>query len=248
MIQAVAIAEPARHTIKLEPGSYTAAISVIDKTVIVHGVGATVTAPAGSHAFRVENAGRLRLEGLTVVGLVSNQSPIRCEDANPSTPKLELYSMKMDSMGAGALGLVCDMTIERSVLLGRNEGYLLYLVSSTATIDRSALQGTSQAGSALLAADSMVRVTNSTLRGMRGTNGGFEGGFDVAFSTIVDSTLVCGGSGTSATSKFDSSVFYNSRSDAPTDTITGTCDIQYSVAFPQFHAMGRPTSQGCSHT
>ncbi|NVB84839.1 MAG: hypothetical protein HOV81_41095 [Kofleriaceae bacterium] len=242
LIHAVAVSGPGRNTVKLASGAYTATVSVIDKPLVIHGVGATVTAPTSSYAFRVENAGRLRLEGLTVVSLVSNQSPIRCENATTATPRLELYSMKTDAMGAGVLGLVCDMTIERSVIVGRNQGFLLYLVSSTAVVDRSAFQGTSQSGSSLSASSSMVQITNSTLTGLRGVNDGFEGGpFDISFSTLVDSTLTCGSPGTTTSSKFDSLVFYNSRSDAPSSTITGTCDIHYSVVFPQFGQVG-PTN------
>lgn len=247
MVRAVAISDPARHTLKLEPGAYTGTISVIDKPVVIHGVGATVTGPTSGPAFRVENAGRLRLEGLTVASLVANQTPIRCENANTSTPTLELYSMKTDAMGSAVLGLVCSLTIDRSVIVGRNNGYLLYLVSSTAIIDRSAFQGASQSGNPLWAGDSMVRVTNSTLTGLSGVNGGFEGGpFDIAFSTIVNSTLMCGSSGAAATSKFDSSVFYNGRADAAADTITGTCDIHYSVAFPQVSQVGPTNITGMS--
>ncbi|HEV7554253.1 MAG TPA: hypothetical protein VGO00_02295, partial [Kofleriaceae bacterium] len=76
---------------KLLPGSYTASITIANRTLTVDGFGATVTAPAAAETFGISGTSRVRMFGVAVVNgnTDSSVAGIRCQDPTVF-PKLEL--------------------------------------------------------------------------------------------------------------------------------------------------------------
>jgi hypothetical protein len=125
------------------------------------------------------------------------------------------------------------------------------LAPSTVQIDRTLFDG----GEGIFAfgTGAVVRITNSVIANQSGQNGAFLGGqllgntngsMVVSFSTVINSlvkcangTPVCAG-GSDAGACIDNTIFLNTGSGAPADTITGTaCFANYVIAMPQSTAL-----------
>jgi hypothetical protein len=78
-------------------------------------------------------------------------------------------------------------------------------------------------------------------------DGAFDGsGFDVAFSTIVDTVVICG-TDAATDLKLDSSILYNSTAEAPPATLQGATNctsIMHTVSFPQNSSLGATNVTG----
>jgi hypothetical protein len=102
-------------------------------------------------------------------------------------------------------------------------------------------------GAALQSFGATVAVTNSVLKkvGASSGNGAFQGGnFSIAFSTLVDTFVLCGGSG--ATSLMLNSSIVD-QTNSSSDAVQGSsCTIAYSVVYPQVQPLGATNVAGMS--
>lgn len=239
-----AIAASPRHTIKLAPGAYTASISITaGKTLIIHGVGATISAPVSSFVFQVENGARLRVVGATLIA-ASTVTVVRCEDATSGTPVLELFRATLNNSSSVVIANPCMLTVEESVIRNTDAGsYFVVLIAPTvAKFHRTRFIGVAS-GTGIFSTGGSIQIANSVLEnvGSPGKRGSFIGGnFDVSFSTIVDSGIECSSSGATGLT-LNSSIVVNTRADAPADTlvdVTACTSVRHSVVFPQSAALG----------
>ncbi|HEY5923515.1 MAG TPA: choice-of-anchor Q domain-containing protein [Kofleriaceae bacterium] len=246
---AAALADASRHNVKLVPGAYTASVSVVGKRVVFYGVGATVAGPDDT-AFTVLSGGSLRLVGLAVdVQTAGSSAAIRCADDSSGVPSLELFRATVDASNTTVIAVPCTVTIEQSVLRSRrmtSNTLDVYSDLSTAIVDRTYLDG----GAGVSSLGSTIRIANSVLRrvGQGQTGGAIRGaGFDVSFSTFVDTVVVCGTGGTSGLI-LNSSIVYNSATGAPADTVQGfpnaACTLNHVVAYPQGQPLGATNIAG----
>jgi hypothetical protein len=237
-----ATVDSVRNKIKLAPGAYTATVPVIGKTLIVHGVGATVTG-ASAPAFTVENGGRLRLVGLTAISQIGGGSTIRCEGGTNGTPTLELFRTTVDASGTAIIGNPCMLDVEQSVVRVRTANNVLILFNySVAHIDRTFFDG----GSTMQPLEATVHFTNSIFKrvGRNDLHGMIQGlgPVDISFSTIIDTFIECGGQGATGLT-VNSSILHYSATGAPSDVVQGSgCPVTYSVVYPQSQPLGTTTN------
>lgn len=233
-----------REIIKLAAGSYTAHISPNAGTVVVHGAGALVTAPAGARAFDVAPSTRLTLQGLSIKQPnTDSTNGFAIECSTQRTPVI-LDSVTIDT--ANTAIALCSVTITRSIIRGSNpSGLALLYVAGTNSIDRSLLDG----GTGLLFIDAgaIAHISNSVIANQVGSLGAIASlgsnpaaAIFVSYSTVINSLLKCGSDtptcagGTAAGVCIDNSVVFNGSAGAPVDTITGgACRSNYNLVFPQ---------------
>jgi hypothetical protein len=242
--QANAIADLSRYTVKLEAGVYVANVKVVNKPLTIYGTGATVSQQT-LPAFEVQDGGHLRLIGVTIATQSSGTSSVRCEMAPNAMPTLELRDTAIDASNGGLVANPCTLSVDHSLIRVRNTSSapILAVTPSVVTVERTIFDG----GAALQSFDATVAVTNSVLKkvGASGANGAFQGGsFNVAFSTLVDTFVLCGGSG-ATTLTLNSSVIDQTNSSS--DAVQGSsCTIAYSVVYPQVQPLGATNVAGMS--
>ncbi|HUJ63291.1 MAG TPA: choice-of-anchor Q domain-containing protein [Kofleriaceae bacterium] len=240
-----------RETVKLSAGTYAASLSVVGKTVILDGIGATLNATSSASAFSIGAGARLHVVGLSIVNLNATEA-VDCESST-AVPTFELDQASIDSVGVPIYGDPCSITITQAKIHGRTAGNFAFLAAgngSVATIDRSLFDG----GDGVVAgAQATVRVTNSVISNQTGPDGAFIGGellgsspgsMFVSFSTVVNSLVKCGSgvpicaAGTAPGACIDNSIVFNGGSDVPSDTVSGSaCNATYVLAYPQSSAL-----------
>jgi hypothetical protein len=244
---AFAVASGDRHTIKLEPGSYTASIAPTNGVFIVDGRGATLTAPTNAPAFVVAVNVNLTLFGLSIVepNTGVNANAIECVSGS-AMAILALDHVTIDTEGSAIFN--CGFSMTQSVVRGGNPAAAPFIFGLTSTIDRSLFDG----GNGLVfdGATTVAHITNSVVANQTGTTGAFSGAeflggeigsLNVSFSTVINSKVICGSTGspvcaggTSAGTCLDNSVVFNGATGAPADTFTGAaCTANHTLVFPQ---------------
>jgi hypothetical protein len=241
---AFAVTSASRRTVKLEPGSYTAAIQLTNKTVTVHGFNAMVTAPPTNAAVEVNDNASLTLQGVAIVSQAS-AGAIRCEGANAS---LTLDQVNVEASGIPVFANPCSaIQISQSHLHTPNASRQVFFAGapSNATIERSTLDGGD--GVVAAGAGAVVRITNSVISNQTGSDGAFgysaftssKGVIFVSFSTILNSLVKCNDSvacvgGSARGLCIDNSIISNSKAGVPADTITGVgCQANFTLIAPQ---------------
>jgi hypothetical protein len=135
------------------------------------------------------------------------------------------------------------LTVDESVLHTSNtSSYSLVLVGPSNTkFSRTRFVGN---GSGIAALSSpTVQITNSVFKkmGESASHGVFVGsGFDVSFSTIIDSLVECSAQGAAGLT-LDSSIVYWAASGPPVDTIVNQSNctsVKHSVIFPNAQPVG----------
>lgn len=242
LVQANAVADQTRNNIKLAAGSYSAHIVLTNKTIVIFGVGATIASAGANPVFEVDDGARLRINGASLTAS-AQQLAIRCEGSSTASHTLELFRASVDSPTTTIVGNPCTMTVDQSVIhTSSTVDYALVLVApTTATFNRTKFLG---GGNGIASFNSStVTITNSTFKNMgnAANHGVFQGGgFNVSFSTLVDTMVECGGSGATGLT-LDSSIAFWSASGAPTDEITNQVNctsVTNSVITPSAQPVG----------
>jgi hypothetical protein len=249
LARALSIADSSRPAIKLAAGSYSDAMYFSGAfTLTVYGP-ATITSEVQVQG----NANGLRLRDLEVA------SYVECEAfaSNLPHPQLDLRRVKINAdlniYGVAISGSLCDISgSDMSILAdhGNNLGAVVQLGgaggtgASNATFERVTIDGGDPAFS--LAQASTISVVNSVfsnqgtnygLANLQSGSGAAESG-TIQFSTFYNSTVTCPASG-SAFLNFANNVFLNTRSGAPTNTVSGTgCTHRYDMIKPQSTSPG----------
>jgi len=244
---AFAVTTPTRRIVKLASGTYSAALTISDKSVRVLGTGATLsTPPSGLPPFSVKSNGTLEVLGLAIRHpFATSEAAIRCEG---TATAVVLDQVTIDSDEFGFLGNPCSsVTIRNSRLHTRKFGLL---ENGSMDIERTRIDGVGiivASGSS-----SSVRLTNSVVAINGGTDGPFGysvfgaplGTVFVSFSTVVTPTPVKCAASTAFCSGapqglcLDNSIIYNPSIGAPNNTVTGTgCQANYTLMFPQQTAL-----------
>ena len=245
--RAFSVANVAQNTIKLMPGIYDASITVNDRTLNVHGPGATVMASTAS-VFTVNDRGHLTFFGLTLVytGTQTGTAtvPVDCESLDHMNfPSVSLDSVVLDSTTQAAWSSQCELSMIRCTLHSRDATdtnfVFLQNTGGTAMIDRTLFTS----GDGIAALGGQVTITNSIIADQAGPDGAFisnGGSIRVSFSTIHNSlvrcpagTAACSGSSTKGIC-IDDSIIDNATPGAPADTISGAaCSVDYTLVMPQ---------------
>lgn len=251
--QAVAIASTARHTIKLEAGTYASSLIVTGMTIVFHGSGATLQPPGGQDGIQVLDGGNVTLLGLTIDQLSSARIALVCQTSTSGapTPMVQMDQVTIIAQGVALLGHPCEYSISRThVHIGTAVYGLEFEGPGTAKMDRTVFDG----GAGLVAFDqgAVLDITNSVIENQAGSDGAFlsqafgstPGSIIVSFSTVINSTVkctngqpICAGFSDAGVC-LDNTIFLNTTAGAPTDTITGTaCFANYVIAKPQSTAL-----------
>ena len=250
LTHAVGAASATRYTVKLLPGTYISNLTVSGKSLVMHGQGATLQVASGSSAgLEIEDGAQVVVVGLHISEVAGGGGAIRCEvlTANASTPSLQLTSVAIDAQDRGIYGNPCSLMVANSTLHGAAGAFPLALVG-TAVVDRTVFDGGDE-----IFSGGAVEITNSVIANLSGGDSAFIGGnifgtsngsLRVSFSTVINSlvkcpsgTPVCAG-GSDAGACIDNTIFLNTGSGAPADTITGTaCFANYVIAMPQSTAL-----------
>ncbi len=241
--QASAVADQTRNNIKLAPGSYTAHIVMTNKTLIFYGTGATI-AGGQNPVFEVDDGARLRINGASLTAMTT-LGLIRCEGSASASHTLELFRTTLDNTSSILVANPCTVTVDESVLRTSNtsnSSYALVLVGpSVSKFNRTHFVGAGIGIAGLANPTTSIANSMFTKMGDAANHGVFLGaGFDVSFSTIVDSVVECSSSGATGLT-FGSSILYWASAGAPADTLVGgnACtSVKYSVVFPNSQPVG----------
>lgn len=253
---AFAIADTVRDTVKLATGTYSADLSITNKTLSLHGDGATLTPLTSASAFllTLDVGAHVHVIGASIVG--NTTSAIKCGPFDSSAtpmPSIDLDNVSIDSAGFIAMVYPCKLTARNSHFNARVQYPAFFVVQpSTATFDRCVFEG---AGVQALGGGAVARVTNSLFTNQIatgvpsdpgpfiGTTGGGNGAGQafVSFSTFVNTRILSCGSGLPGCAGgsddgacIDNSIIVSSAGDA----VTGTgCHVSYSLVMPQAAAL-----------
>lgn len=249
--RAFTVANIAQATIKLEPGTYGANITVNDRSLTVHGPHATVmSASTAGPTFTVNDRGHVTFFGLTIVnsmpgGNANSGIALDCESTDGvNSPSVSLDGVTLDAdfepVVASAL---CTASFTRSEFHNRNANSSTFVLvvanGATVTVDRSLLTG----GDGVACLGKLVTITNSVIVDQTGPDGAFTGNggaVHVSFSTIYNShvrgltgTASCSGNTLNGVC-IDNSIINNVSAGAPSDTITGAaCNVDHTLITPQ---------------
>jgi hypothetical protein len=242
IVQATAVADQTRNNIKLAAGQYSAHVVMTNKTLIFYGVGATISAQGTNPVFEVDDNARLRINGASLIANTGNTA-IRCEGAAAATHTLELFRTTVDNTSTTMVANPCTVTVDESVLRTTNtSSYAVLLVGpSVGKFNRTRFVGGGNGIGGL--ANPTVQITNSAFKNMgtAANHGAFVGaGFNVSFSTLVDSVVECSAQGATGLT-LNSSIVYWAASGAPADTVinqNGCTSVKNSVIFPNSQPVG----------
>ncbi len=240
--RAFAITDITRDTVKMTPGTYTGSITVANKTVNVHGDGATISSTSGE-TLTVSDRGRLRVSGLIIVAGGTTNNAVNCESLNNvDVPMLVLDRVQVESLRNAVALYKCVATITRSKLRTTGSSSALFASdNSTADVERSTLLG---GGFIVGSANaSLVRLTNSVIANPTSGDDAFftaGGAVTVSFSTIINArggcgngAAVCSGSSPNGVC-YDNSIVANLVGGAPADSVYGTaCVANFTLVYPQ---------------
>ena len=154
-----------------------------------------------------------------------------------------MFRTSLDNTSTTLLANPCTVTVDESVFHTSNtSSYSLVLVGpAVAKFNRTRFVGNGNGIAAL--ANPTVQIANSAFdkMGAPANHGALVGaGFNVSFSTFVDSALECGGSGATGLT-LDSSIVFWASSGAPADTILNQSmctSVKNSVIFPSSQPVG----------
>jgi hypothetical protein len=192
LARAIALADQTRYSIKLAAGTYSTKVILNAKKVALYGTGATLSSVGTDPTVvALQEGAELSLIGLTVVSLNYGGSAVRC-DASTTTPKLELFATSVDAMQTTVAAIPCDTRIERSFLRSRSpSSFILIAVTPSAfRVERSFLEG----GGGISSVGASIQISNSVIKngGAQSMGGALDGpGFEVSFSTLVDTFVKC---------------------------------------------------------
>lgn len=240
--RAFAITDITRDTVKMAPGAYTGSITVTNKTVNVHGDGATISSTSGA-TLTVNDRGRVRVTGLIIVAGGTTNNAVDCVSLNNvDVPMLALDRVQAESL-RNVLNLVkCAAIVSRSKLRTSGSNSALFATEgSTADVDRTTLLGGGFVVGSTYA--SLVRLTNSVIGNPTSGEDAFfpvEGAITVSFSTVINArggcgsgAAVCSGSSPNGVC-YDNSIVANLVAGAPADSVYGTaCVANHTLVFPQ---------------
>lgn len=240
--RAFAITDLSRDTVKMAPGAYTGSITVTNKTVNVHGDGATLSSTNGE-TLTVNDRGRLHVSGLIIIAGGTTNNAVNCESLNNvDVPRLVLDRAQVESLRNGVTLYKCIATITRSKLRTTGSNSALFASdASTADVERTTLLG---GGFVVGSANaSLVRLTNSVIGNPTSGEDAFfpvGGAVTVSFSTVINArggcgsgAAVCSGSSPNGVC-YDNSIVANLVAGAPTDSVYGTaCVANHTLVYPQ---------------
>lgn len=240
--RAFAITDGERNTVKMAAGAYTGSITVANKTVNVHGEGATISSISGT-TLTVTDRGRLRVDGLVIVAGGTTNTAVNCVSLNNvDIPALVLDRTQVESLRNAVTVYGCVATITRSKLRTSGSSSALFASdSSTVDVERSTLFG----GGFVVGSGngSLVRLTNSVIGYPTGGEDAFfpsGGAIMVSFSTVINArggsgngAAVCSGSSPSGVC-YSNSIVANLVAGAPADSVYGTaCVANHTLVYPQ---------------
>lgn len=251
--KAVSAASVGRPTVRLAAGVYTASLT-LDRTVSIHGAGATLTT-AETPGVLVVDAAVAHIYDLSIIRSdsmpqVTNLGVLCQSNDNVNVPKLFLVRVVVEAV-IQAQGDARPMHINECRLSASqvtlkapanvSNGYMFLAANmGTASFDRSRFIG----GGGIAAAGANITITNSILDGVRGSSSegallAAFGWITVSYSTIFNSPLPCG---TGAAPECGAAVregvcIENSIVNKPSslsDTIAGNlCRCDYCIVSPQ---------------
>lgn len=243
IVHAIAVITPTRDIVKLAAGTYSASLTIENKTVRVIGPGATLSAPSLA-PFQVRTNGSLEVVGLTIQQLLdNNEAAIRCEGTNTF---VALDQVSVDAKSFALLANPCSsISVSRSHLLVHDVGGFPVFGNGTITVDRTLIDG---AGAVVATGTgSSVHVSNSVVAVSNGTDGPFGYSFlgaplgtvFVSFSTVLSATPVKCATSVACTGStqglcIDNSIIASSAQPPPAEMVAGPgCIVNYAVVFPQ---------------
>ncbi len=162
-----------RKVVKMASGSYSERVSIADKTVIIHGTGADLSASTAGQVVDITGAADVTITGLRInTGLGPTGDGLRCTDNGPS-PTVVLAQVTLDTNGGkGVNATNCDLTIAQSTLQG-NTGGGLVVSGGSATVQRSTITGNSGGGLSL--SNGTFSIINTFIVGNGNPTGAFGG-------------------------------------------------------------------------
>lgn len=253
LARAFVVTDTTRKTIRLTPGVFSGNLVVANKTIDLHGAGATITATSGE-TITVNDAASLTVRGATVANSGATGTSIDCKSLNNvDVPRLTLLDARVESNGRGVRLWHCSATIRRTSLHAVNDAPIFGIAQSVADVEQSSIRGNGAANESLvLSADnSFLRFTNSILGSPNATGAATVlsagGCILLAYSTVINATgqsiqpAVCSIPPTANGLCIENSIFANFVAGAPADTVTGTGAIAgYAITYPQTAPMVGP--------
>lgn len=252
--RAFIVADSTRPTIKLAPGLYTANLIVANKTIDVHGAGATISSTTGD-TLTVNDTGSLGINGGIVTSSSAAGTAIDCKSLNNiDVPRLSVVDAQIESNARGVRLSHCAATLRRASVHAINGSPLFGISQSTADIYQSSFQGAGVADEVLVSSseNSFLHFTNSIIGSGPATGAGsviaIGGGILLSYSTVINATglgvqtpVVCVSGATANGLCIENSIVANFVAGAPANTVTGAGSIvSYSIAFPQSAALAGP--------
>ncbi|MBA3501975.1 MAG: hypothetical protein M4D80_02405 [Myxococcota bacterium] len=247
-------ASVSKPNVRFAPGVYTAALT-LDRTVSIHGAGATLLATLDGPNLRVIDAAVARVYDLSIVNnntaaaSVFAQMGIYCaSEDNINRPKLSLKRVVIDAnrrpMHINDCGVIASQTTLRAPRT-TDERYLFMAANGgSAAFDRGQFIG----GGSIASLSASITITNSILDGQLGapTEGALiavAGSISVSYSTIFNSPLLCsaGESPACASAARTGVCIENSIVNKPSslsDSLPGDkCRCDYCIVSPQQSAV-----------
>ena len=189
---AIALADPTRYVIRLNPGTYNGSELISGKQVTIDGTGSTLTAAVvNSGAIDINNGATVSVRGLTVTALPATGA-VYCEGG-----ALTLTRVTINTADAGLVANPpsgsCTATVDRSVINSQSVGQPAIVATTNVILHvvRSVIDGGD--GVQLFTSSTAAQIEDSIFRNQTGTDGVMSGAgqFTVTFSTFVDAPLKC---------------------------------------------------------
>ncbi len=161
LMTALGLVDATRTTIKMLPGSYTERVTIADKTVTVHAVGAELTEAVQGEIVHVEGSANVTLIGLRIHdGLGATGDGILCINAGANIPSLNLTDAKVDANGGkGVNATRCLLSIARSTI-GNNTGLGVSSSGGSVNVNASTISKNTGGGITLGDGSTFVIVGN----------------------------------------------------------------------------------------
>jgi hypothetical protein len=247
--RAIALADQTRYSVKLAAGTYATKVILNAKKVALYGTGATLSSVGTDPTVvALQEGADMSLIGLSVVSVNTGGSVLRC-DSSTTTPKLQLFATSVDAMQTAVTAIPCDTKIEQSFLRSRSTSSFIVIAvnPSIVSIERSFFEG----GGGISSIGASIQISNSVIKkgGDLAMGGALDGpGFEVSFSTFVDTFVKCvdtmyGAKGL----KMNSSILYNYMGSPTSDSLLGAslcAQVSYSVVYPQGTGVGATNQTG----
>lgn len=246
---AIALADAVKNTIRMLPGTYTAAVQISGKGVSIVGTGAILASSANTSVDANSNAD-VGIRGLDVEATSASQA-IGCSSQSGRTT-LTLTDVTANTALAAGQGLTasnCQLQVVHAKIDGAS-----ITTGTVATFDRSWIHGTGDWAIYMNGASSpvSVAVTNSVLvDGVRTDLIGDYGVLRVSFSTIVSSGSAgfptpqsCSSSGSAhpPTVTFSDDIIFGGTMGDSLTISNASCTVDHVLAYPQSTSIPGVTS------